>query len=616
MRRIPRFRSGVALATVIAAVASFVAVSPPAWAAGPADLALDKTAPSTVPSDSNLTYSFAVTNTSANTGTSIDVIDALPTGTTFVSAVGSGFTFTTPAVGGTGTVHATMPSLSGTTVATFQLTVHVTTAIGVGNLITNNAQLKSDDDPNGGNDTDSATTTVTAASADLSIVKTAPSAVAAGSNIAYTLSMRNDGPSDAHSLAVDDTIPAGTTFVSASAPPGTVVTAPPVGGAGTVHISAPTFFVGFTEIATITVKIVPGTADGAVISNTATIGSSTADPDSGNNTGSASTTVGAVPAVSISATTPTAFEGSSQGVFTFTRSGASTAGSLSISIGVAGTATQGTDYATLGAVTIPAGASSVTKAVVAAADSVGDDGETVVVTVQTGSGYTVGSPSVATVTIREPGGSPPFCSPAPGSSYSDRADAGVHTRNVDCITWYGIAQGFPDGTYRPGTQVTRAQMATFLRRLISHSAVALPPSPPDAFPGDNGGVHELAINQLAALGVLDGTTGEQGTTYGVSQPMRRDDMAKMLFNANTVMTGSMLAAGPDAFTDDTNGGDPHGAGTDDEAAINALAQAGVVQGTGSALFNPTGTVTRGQFASFFVRLMQILVTRGTIPATP
>src|SRR4051794_30351006 len=136
MHTIPGSRSAVALATVIAALASFVAVSPAAWAAGPADLALDKAAPSTVASDSNLTYSFAVTNTSSNPGTSVDVKDTLPFGTTFVSAVGPAFTFTTPAVGGTGDVHATMPTLSGGTVATFSLTVHVTTAIGVGNLIT------------------------------------------------------------------------------------------------------------------------------------------------------------------------------------------------------------------------------------------------------------------------------------------------------------------------------------------------------------------------------------------------------------------------------------------------------------------------------------------------
>jgi hypothetical protein len=159
-------------------------------------------------------------------------------------------------------------------------------------------------------------------------------------------------------------------------------------------------------------------------------------------------------------------------------------------------------------------------------------------------------------------------------------------------------------------------MASFVARMVKKAGVSLPANPPDAFPGDDGDVHELAINQLAAVDVFDGTTGEQGNAWGVHNPMRRDDMAKILFNAFELITGSPMPAGPNAFTDDTNGGDPHGAGTDDEAAINALAQAGVVQGTGGSLYNPTGSVTRGQFASFFVRLMQILVDSGDLPATP
>ena len=221
-----------------------------------------------------------------------------------------------------------------------------------------------------------------------------------------------------------------------------------------------------------------------------------------------------------------------------------------------------------------------------------------------------------TSTIQDPTGTPPFCDVAPTSSYTDRAEANVHARNVDCITWYGIAVGFTDNTYRPALSVSRPQMASFLARLLTKAGVALPSSPPDAFTGDNGGVHELAINQIAAVGVLDGTTGEEGDTYGVAQPMRRDDMAKLLYNSYEVINGAPLPAGNDAFTDDTDGGDPHGSGTDDEDAINALAKAGVVKGTGGGLYNPIGSVTRGQFASFFTRLMQILVDNEKLPRTP
>jgi hypothetical protein len=219
-------------------------------------------------------------------------------------------------------------------------------------------------------------------------------------------------------------------------------------------------------------------------------------------------------------------------------------------------------------------------------------------------------------TIQEPTGSPPFCQASPPSTYSDRSTATVHARNVDCITWYAIARGFTDNTYRPNDAVTRAQMASFVGRMLGIAGVDLPENPPDAFDDDNGGVHEPDINQVAAVGIYDGMTGENGTSFDPMRGMRRDDMARVLYNAYTVVTGLTLPPGPDAFTDDTNGGNPHALGTDDEEQINALARAGLVQGTGDGEYNPTGLVSRGQFASFFVRMMQVFVDQGHLPPSP
>src|SRR5207244_9127416 len=59
-----------------------------------------------------------------------------------------------------------------------------------------------------------AVTTVGARSADLSLVKSAaPSPVTPGTELTYTLTATNAGPSDAPSVSVTDTVPAGTTFV-------------------------------------------------------------------------------------------------------------------------------------------------------------------------------------------------------------------------------------------------------------------------------------------------------------------------------------------------------------------------------------------------------------------
>jgi hypothetical protein len=310
--------------------------------------------------------------------------------------------------------------------------------------------------------------------------------------------------------------------------------------------------------------------------------------------------------VTVAALPTNAVEGGADGAFVFTRTG-DTAQTITVGYTVGGSATSGTDYDPLGTALIPAGASSVTVPVHALADMVADDGETVTATVSPGVDYAVGSPSSATVTILET--APKHaCDNAPVSSYSDRDTAGVHAKNVDCITAYGLAKGFLDNTYRPALDVSRAQMASFIARLLAKAGVSLPANPPDAFPGDNGDVHELSINQIAALGLLDATTGQTGNKYNVADPMKREDMAQLLFNAFKVITGSPLPAGPDAFTDDNT--------SDNQDAINALAAQGVVEGKGGGLYDPTGPVSRGQFASFFARFVQVLVDAGKMQPLP
>jgi hypothetical protein len=103
--------------------------------------------------------------------------------------------------------------------------------------------------------------------------------------------------------------------------------------------------------------------------------------------------------VVVSASTPAATEGRSNGMFTVTRTG-STVAALVVRYTVSGTARPGMDYQPLsGSVTIPAGAAAARIPVVAIADAVAEAGETVIVRLAAGMGYTVITPSAATVTI-------------------------------------------------------------------------------------------------------------------------------------------------------------------------------------------------------------------------
>ena len=104
--------------------------------------------------------------------------------------------------------------------------------------------------------------------------------------------------------------------------------------------------------------------------------------------------------VSIAATDATATEaGRTTGTFTVTRIG-NISGALTVRYAVTGTATAGSDYATLsGTISIPSGATTATIVVTPVDDTLIESNETVVVTLSSNSLYTVAAPSAGTVTI-------------------------------------------------------------------------------------------------------------------------------------------------------------------------------------------------------------------------
>ncbi len=111
--------------------------------------------------------------------------------------------------------------------------------------------------------------------------------------------------------------------------------------------------------------------------------------------------------VTIQATQTTILENSSNsGSFIVSRTG-SNSNSLTVNYSVSGTATSGTDYQKLvGSVLFAAGASQATITVTPIDDNTNEGDETVIVTLVNGSGYQIGSPSSATITIIDNEGMP------------------------------------------------------------------------------------------------------------------------------------------------------------------------------------------------------------------
>lgn len=255
-----------------------------------ADLDATVSAGPTVAAGTTLAYTLTITNNGPDAAANASFSDTLPAGTTFVSMPSvAGWNCSLPAVGAGGSVICSNLSMA-VGAATFTLTVLVDEAVGTGTVLSNTVTATVASDPNPSNDSDTATTTVVA-SADLGVTKTGtPDPVTAGQNLTYTITATNRGPSAAANASVTDTLPAGTTFESLSSPGGWSCTTPPVGGTGTVSCTRASMPTG-TAVFTLAVGVPESTADGTPISNTASVASTTTDPNPGNESATATTLV-------------------------------------------------------------------------------------------------------------------------------------------------------------------------------------------------------------------------------------------------------------------------------------------------------------------------------------
>ena len=138
--------------------------------------------------------------------------------------------------------------------------------------------------------------TLNAQNADLSIVKSAGSATAAANtDVQYDISVSNfSGTTSTPTNTLSDTVPAGMTFVSETHPAGWSCTSPAVGSGGTITCTSSDPIADESSVLfNFVFHVNAGEVNGTVITNTATISHAGMDPNSENNSSSASITVGA-----------------------------------------------------------------------------------------------------------------------------------------------------------------------------------------------------------------------------------------------------------------------------------------------------------------------------------
>jgi uncharacterized repeat protein (TIGR01451 family) len=125
---------------------------------------------------------------------------------------------------------------------------------------------------------------------DLAVAKSGPASVAPGEAVTYSVTVRNNGPGTSFGPSLTDTLPAGTTFVSATQTGGPTFTCttPAPGQGGAVTCSNDRLADGASATFNITVNTAGASG---TIRNTATVSSSSSDGDTSNNTATADTTI-------------------------------------------------------------------------------------------------------------------------------------------------------------------------------------------------------------------------------------------------------------------------------------------------------------------------------------
>ena len=166
---------------------------------------------------------------------------------------------------------------------------------------------------------------------------------------------------------------------------------------------------------------------------------------------------------------------------------------------------------------------------------------------------------------------------------------------VESLSYAGLTAGYPDGTYRPGNPVTRAEMAVFLLKGMN-SGTYTPPDTDGSHPFSDIAGHwaEAWMEDLYDEGL---TSGYPDGTYRPQNEVTRAEMAVFLLKSKHGAGYSPPSATGGVFSDVVG----HWA----EDWIEQLAEEGITGGYPDGTYRPNNPVNRAEMAVFLVNAFGI-----------
>jgi len=240
-----------------------------------ADLAVALTGnPDPVLAGTPLTYTVILTNVGTSDARNVQAAFTLPGGVTLLSAI--------PSQGTCGESSCNLGTLPAGVSATVTMQTRVSPSAPEGTVSAQASATSSTPDPNAGNNIDTESTAIRT-QADLAITMSDnPDPVLAGNLLTYTITLANSGPSDARDVQVTLNLPDGLIMQNLSSSQGTC-------SGSTCNLAA--ISPGTTARITATTRVRSDVAQGTSLTTIAQVTSSTSDPETANNSATATTRV-------------------------------------------------------------------------------------------------------------------------------------------------------------------------------------------------------------------------------------------------------------------------------------------------------------------------------------
>ena len=181
--------------------------------------------------------------------------------------------------------------------------------------------------------------------------------------------------------------------------------------------------------------------------------------------------------------------------------------------------------------------------------------------------------------------------------FVDVLESSSAAQAIACIYALGITTGTSPTTYSPGTNVSRAQMASFVARF--YKALTGTDAPITDTPFTDVETTSSAYNDIGRIYGLGITTGTTPTTYSPGTNVSRAQMASFLARLYKATTGTQAPITDTPFTDVETTSSAY----NDIGRIYGL---GITTGTTPTTYSPAANVNRAQMASFLARLYKAI----------